>query len=284
MLLKLILFYPWYSYSFLQMDAPASPRPSDTFLHEFGTPTLLWRVLRTVGYTEPPQYSWWEMESTGGIQWFAVQGVVPPHGDKPAWTGWTCSSDGQTPWEAAQVAAQTILLDICQRCGDELTGGPAASIPSADPAAAEWKQADGCALVRGRGERAESSSPAMSAMMAVLKLISQREGTYAQVMVAVRRAQEMQRKAEKRARKFRKQARLLPQAQKDRNDWEHISEYRRQQWVKAIRERDHKQDQISQLARERETIQERLVQITRERDTALRVSENRRRAWEMHQI
>ena len=52
------------------MDAPASPRPRDTFLHEFGTP---------------------------------------------------------------------ILLDICQRCGDELTGGPAASIPSADPAAAEWK-------------------------------------------------------------------------------------------------------------------------------------------------
>ena len=111
MLLQLILFYPWYSYSFPQMDAPASPRPSDTFLHEFGTPTLLWRVLRTVGYIEPPQYSWWEMESTGGIQWFAVQGVVPPHGDKPAWTGWTCSSDGQTPWEAAQAAAQTILLD-----------------------------------------------------------------------------------------------------------------------------------------------------------------------------
>jgi len=41
---------------------------------------------------------------------------------------------------------------------------------------------------------------------------------------------------------------------------------------------------MSQLARARETVQERLVQITRERDAALRVSENRRRAWEMHQI
>jgi len=41
---------------------------------------------------------------------------------------------------------------------------------------------------------------------------------------------------------------------------------------------------MSQLARERETVQERLVQITRERDTVLRVSENRRRAWEMHRI
>jgi len=83
---------------------------------------------------------------------------------------------------------------------------------------------------------------------------------------------------------FRKQARLLEQAQKDRNDWEDIAEYRRQQWVKAIREIDHKQDQMSQLARERETVQVRLVQVTRERDTALCVSENRHRAWEMHRI
>jgi len=45
-----------------------------------------------------------------------------------------------------------------------------ASIPHADPAAAEWKQAEGCVLVRVRGERAESSSPAMS--VAVLKLFS----------------------------------------------------------------------------------------------------------------
>jgi len=45
--------------------------------------------------------------------------------------------------------------------------------------------------------------------------------------VAVRQAQEMQQKAEKRARMFRKQARLLEQAQKDRNDWEDIAEYHR---------------------------------------------------------
>jgi len=90
------------------------------------------------------------------------------------------------PWEAAQVAAHVVLLNICQRFGDELIGGPAASIPHVDPAAAEWKQVDGCALVRGRGERAESSSPTMSAMMVVLMLFSQREDTYAQVMVAVR--------------------------------------------------------------------------------------------------
>ena len=83
---------------------------------------------------------------------------------------------------------------------------------------------------------------------------------------------------------MRKQARLLEQAQKDHNDWEDIADYRRQQWVKATRERDHKQVQMSQLAREKETVQERLVQITRERDTALQVSENRRRAWELHRV
>jgi len=84
---------------------------------------------------------------TGDLQWFTMQGVVPPHGGRSAWTGWTCNSDGQTPWEAAQVAAHAMLLNICQRFGNELIGGPAASIPRADPAAAEWKQADGCALV-----------------------------------------------------------------------------------------------------------------------------------------
>jgi len=94
----------------------------------------------------------------------------------------------------------------------------------------------------------------------------------------------MQHKAENRAHKFDKQARLLEQAQKDRNDWEDIAEYRRQQWVKAIRERDHKQDQMSQLAREKVTVQECLAQVTRERDTALRVLKDRRRAWEIHRI
>jgi len=74
----------------------------------------------------------------------------------------------------------------------------------------------------------------MSAMIAVLKLFSQREDTYAQVMGVVRQAQEMQQKTEKRARKFCKQARLLEQAQKDRNDWEDIVEYRRQQWVRPL--------------------------------------------------
>jgi len=77
-------------------------------------------------------------------------------------------------------------------------------------------------------------------MMAVLKLFSQREDTYVQVMRAIRQAQEMQHKDKKRARMLCKQARLLEEAQKDRNVWEDIAEYRRQQRVKATHDRDHK--------------------------------------------
>ena len=62
-----------------------------------------------MGY-EPPQYSWWEVDMTGDLQWFVVLGVVPTHGGSPAWTGWTCNSDGQTPWEAAQVVAHAAML------------------------------------------------------------------------------------------------------------------------------------------------------------------------------
>jgi len=52
----------------------------------------------------------------------------------------------------------------------------------------------------------------MRAMIAVFKVFSQREDTYAQVMGVVCQAQEMQQKAEKHARQFCKQARLLEQA------------------------------------------------------------------------
>ena len=40
----------------IQMAAPGVPIASDTFLAVFGTPTLLWRVLHSVGYVELPHY------------------------------------------------------------------------------------------------------------------------------------------------------------------------------------------------------------------------------------
>jgi hypothetical protein len=67
-------------------------------------------------------------------------------------------------------------------------GGPAASIPRVAPEQAEWHKANGCALVRGRGERAESSSAEMSVMMVVLKLAKDRQDTYSSIITKAHQA------------------------------------------------------------------------------------------------
>jgi hypothetical protein len=76
--------------------------------------------------------------------------------------------------EATQVTALDVIMEIAQNFGDELVGGPAASIPHIAPSAAEWTQDVGQnargALVWGRSERVQSDNMAMSAMMAVLKV------------------------------------------------------------------------------------------------------------------
>ena len=56
-------------------------------------------------------------------------------------------------------------------------------------------------MVGGHGERAESSSAAMSAMMAVLKIYQSRDGSNSTIMAALREASDAQCKAKKRARK-----------------------------------------------------------------------------------
>ena len=110
-------------------------------------------------------------------------------------------SDGQSPWEGAQCAALTALIDIYQKHGDELGGGPATVFPHVHPEGAQWSQAQGSALIRGHGEHAESSSAAMSAMMAVLKIYQSRDGSNSTIMAALREALDAQCKAKKRARK-----------------------------------------------------------------------------------
>jgi hypothetical protein len=105
-----------------------------------------------VGYPEAPSYTWDEAEPHGTLSWYDVRLMVPPHPGRPLWRGWGSDSNGQTPWEGAQVAALVVLMDICQNFGDELRGGPAASIPCVAPLAVEWNQDDGRALVRGHGE------------------------------------------------------------------------------------------------------------------------------------
>jgi hypothetical protein len=105
-----------------------------------------------VGYPEAPCYTWEEAEQHGTLSWYDVCLMVPPHPERPLWHGWGNDSNGQTPWEGAQVAALVVLMDICQNFGDELLGGPATSIACVAPLAIEWNQDDGRALVRGHGE------------------------------------------------------------------------------------------------------------------------------------
>ena len=88
----------------------------------------------------------------------------------PQYQGWKAESEGRTPWEGAQVAAFEILSTLCQQHGDSLTNSAAGSIPQVDLAMAVWRQHDCVSVVRDRDERAQSSSPAMSAVFAVMHM------------------------------------------------------------------------------------------------------------------
>ena len=68
----------------LHMAALEAPIASDTFLTLFATPTLLWRVLNSVGYVEPPRYVWSEVV-TEGQRWYDVRVTVVAHEDNPQW-------------------------------------------------------------------------------------------------------------------------------------------------------------------------------------------------------
>ena len=97
-------------------------------------------------------------------------------------------SDGQTPWEGAQVIAFEILSEICQEFGDELVNGPARSFPRVGPSQTAWTQSGGNALVRDQDERVGSSNTAMSAMYAIMKMFYSRQDSYISCMQELQRA------------------------------------------------------------------------------------------------
>jgi len=65
-------------------------------------------------------------------------------------------------------------FDFCQEFGDELINRPAESIPRVALSEVEWLNFEDNPLVMAEAERAQSSGPAMSAMMAILKLFQDR--------------------------------------------------------------------------------------------------------------
>ena len=79
-------------------------------------------------------------------------------------------SKGKTPWEAAQVVAFEVMSQICQQHEDELTNSAVGTFPWVDPSTTVWAQRNQNALIQDQDERADSSSPAMSAMFTMMKI------------------------------------------------------------------------------------------------------------------
>ena len=75
------------------------------------------------------------------------------------------------------MVAFEVLSWICQQHGDTLTSSAASMFPRVDPSTAIWEQRNQNALIRDRDERANSSSPAMSAMFVVMKMFCTRQDT-----------------------------------------------------------------------------------------------------------
>ena len=65
--------------------AARSSRHKSKFLEEFGMPTLLWRVLSSMGYPEgrEPRY-YWDKEQLGDGTQVGIEAVVPTSGGDPA--------------------------------------------------------------------------------------------------------------------------------------------------------------------------------------------------------
>jgi len=65
--------------------ASRSSRHKSKFLEEFGMPTLLWRVLGSMGYPEgrEPRY-YWNKEQLGDRTLVGIEAVIPTSGGDPA--------------------------------------------------------------------------------------------------------------------------------------------------------------------------------------------------------
>ena len=78
-----------------------------------------------------------------------------------------------------------MLLEICQDFGDELVNGPAGTFPRVNPTDTFVSQIGTEPLEMREAMLGYSSSPTMSAMLAVLKLYYVRQDTYVEAMLAL---------------------------------------------------------------------------------------------------
>jgi len=153
-------------------------------------------------------------------------------------------SDGQTPWEDAQVAALEVLLEICQDFDDELVNGPAGSFPRVSANDTFVSQVGTEPLEMRKAMLGYSSSPAMRAMLEVLKLYYVRQDTYIEAMLALQQAQVGQRKLRKRVHKHHK---AFSDAQAEIQNYYTALQARHNQVENAVRERNEAQARMMQI-------------------------------------
>jgi len=154
-----------------------------------------------------------------------------------------------------------VLLEICQDFGDELVNGPVGSFPRVSATDTFVSQIGTEPLEMRETMLGYSSSSAMSAMLAVLKLYYVRQDTYIKAMLVLQQAQAGQRKLRKCVRKHRK---AFSDAQAEIQNYHTALQARCNQVENAVRERNE--------------AQARMMQMTRERDDAMRLAENREAA------
>ena len=133
-------------------------------------PTLLWRVLSSMGYPEgrEPRY-YWDKEPLGDETLVGIEAVDPTSGGDPAWGGWVYESRGVTPFHGASRAAFAVLRDLMERFPQELAHAFAGVFPRGDPYTLVWDQSEVNALERSADEDQHSDGAAMSAMYALMK-------------------------------------------------------------------------------------------------------------------
>ena len=71
-----------------------------------------------------------------------------------------------------------MLSQICEQHRDELTDSAADTFPHVHPFTTVWAQHNHNVLIQDRDEQTESSSPAMSAMFAMMKMFYAHQDTW----------------------------------------------------------------------------------------------------------
>src|SRR5919205_2190700 len=119
-----------------QQFATYAPRCAKKFLKEFGIPSLLWRVLQSVGYPKgkEPRYQWSNQPKSQHQSLIPVEIVIPAKSENASlWCGRLFVARGRNPWEGANVVAYKALKDLLKRFPDEVAQATVGVLPRGDP-------------------------------------------------------------------------------------------------------------------------------------------------------